>query len=94
MPSLWEACGLVAMEALCAGVPLIASDCMGLREVIQDTPAIRVKKEDAASLANGIKKCISGSKQEFVDFMPMAVERFDVRHTATQIQQMYEQVLR
>src|SRR6185295_2308629 len=30
MPSLWEACGLVAMEALAAGCPLIATTCDGL----------------------------------------------------------------
>ena len=31
MPSLWEACGLLAMETLCAGTPLISSDCIGKR---------------------------------------------------------------
>src|SRR5262245_9179223 len=29
MPSLWEACGLLAMEAMVAGVPLAGTDCVG-----------------------------------------------------------------
>lgn len=42
MPSRWVAFGLLAVEALCAGTPLIASDCIGLREVVEDTPAVVV----------------------------------------------------
>lgn len=31
MPSLWEACGLLAMETVVAGVPLIGTNCVGLK---------------------------------------------------------------
>src|SRR5690606_11965440 len=46
MPSRWEACGLLGMEVLTAGRPLIASRCIGLREVIQDTPALSFEVDD------------------------------------------------
>ena len=39
MPSLWEACPLLPMEVLVAGVPVIGTDCVGMREVLLDTPA-------------------------------------------------------
>ena len=51
MPSLWEACGLLAMEGLCSGVPVLGTDCIGLREVLQGTPAVMVPAADANALA-------------------------------------------
>src|SRR5690606_9743044 len=53
MTSLWEACGLVAMEVLAAGVPLVASRCVGLREVCKGSPAILVEPANAESLMAG-----------------------------------------
>jgi glycosyltransferase involved in cell wall biosynthesis len=38
MPSHWEAYPLQAPEVLCLGIPLLASDCVGLREVTEGTP--------------------------------------------------------
>ena len=34
VPSLWEASPLLPMEAMCAGVPVLGTDCIGLREVL------------------------------------------------------------
>jgi glycosyltransferase involved in cell wall biosynthesis len=39
MPSLWEACPLLPMEAMAAGVPVLGSECVGLREVLRGTPS-------------------------------------------------------
>lgn len=94
MPSKSEACGLLAMEALSAGVPLVGSDCIGLREVLKDTPAVVVKTGDSDSLAAGIVKCLEKGRPPFEDYVPIAVERFNVINTANKIQTIYEQVLR
>ena len=40
MPSLWETCGLLTMEVLVCGTPLNSNDCIRLREVLQETPAV------------------------------------------------------
>jgi glycosyltransferase involved in cell wall biosynthesis len=93
MPSRWEACGLVAMEALSAGVPFVGSNCIGLREVLDGTPAIVVQAGSSDSLAQGIVDGLNRDRQSFVDYAPKAVERFDVAKTAQQINQMYERVL-
>ena len=42
MPSLWEACGILAMEAMAVGVPVIGSNCPGLREVLSLSEADRL----------------------------------------------------
>src|SRR6185437_15543213 len=42
MPSLWEASGILAMEAMVAGIPVIGSDCVGLRETLAESPSVQV----------------------------------------------------
>lgn len=93
MPSLWEACPLQPMEALCAGVPFVGTDCTGLREVLENTPAVVTKAGDSHSLARGILECLELGREPFEDFVPEAVERFDVAKTAQGIYEMYERVL-
>ncbi len=94
MPSLWEACPLQPMEALCAGVPFVGSDCIGLREVLEDTPAVVVKAGSTESLAKGIVECWEKGRKPFEDFSLEAVERFDVSKTAQKIKEMYERACR
>ena len=38
IPSRWEGFGLAAVEAMNAGLPVIASDVAGLREIVGRTP--------------------------------------------------------
>lgn len=53
VPSRWEGFGLVAVEAMAAGVPVIASDVPGLREVLGEA-AVRVPAGDARALQEAI----------------------------------------
>lgn len=94
MPSIWEASGLLAMEAMCSGTPLIASDCIGLRETVAGTPATVFPSGDAAALAEAIQLVRdSDMKPLFVDFAPQACERYDVRKTAQAVQMLFEGVV-
>lgn len=55
MPSKWEGFGLAAVEALSAGLPVVASDVAGLREVLGGASAARlVPAEDPGALAAAI----------------------------------------
>src|SRR5262249_54105418 len=58
VPSLWEASSLISMEAMAAGVPVLGSDCIGLREVLRDTPSRTVAANDAAALAAGLRAAL------------------------------------
>jgi len=49
--SVWEASGLLAMEAMVCGVPLIATDCVGLRETVSRSPARVATSGNPESLA-------------------------------------------
>lgn len=83
MPSLWEAAGLLAMEALAVGTPLLASDCIGLREVVAGTPARVAAAGDAAAWADALRAAIDDPGREAArGFAPEARRRFDAAASA------------
>jgi glycosyltransferase involved in cell wall biosynthesis len=80
MPSLREAGPLVPMEAMVLGCPVIASDCVGLRELTAGTPAIQSVAGDAASLADAIARFLGASaahKARALDYVSTARQTFD-----------------
>ena len=82
VPSLWEASSLVSLEAFSVGCPVIASNCIGLREVVADTPAIVVPAGDSERLAAGMSLFLSQPalyKGKAIDFISEASERFNVK---------------
>ncbi|GAA5218530.1 glycosyltransferase family 4 protein [Corallincola platygyrae] len=91
MPSLWEACGLLAMEALCAGVPLVATNCIGLREVLKDTPAWQTEPRSANQIADAIKELMlqPEKRQVFEDYAQTACDRYDVSNAAESLADSY-----
>ena len=94
MPSLWEAFPLQPMEALCSGTPLIASDCMGLRETVRETPAVVFASGDPAALAEAMQGMMEAPRRKrFEEFMPFARERFDARKTAERLYELFQKVL-
>lgn len=94
MPSLWEACPLLPMEVLICGTPLIASDCIGLREVVADTPAWVVPQGDAVALAKALREVAADDRRaEFAAYMPKAMSRFDVARTRAQLAALYAELL-
>jgi glycosyltransferase involved in cell wall biosynthesis len=83
MPSLWEACPILPMEAMCMGVPVLGSDCVGLREVLHGTPSSCVPPNDPIALAHAIRDAVTNPRKEAaVAYAAQARERFDVRKTA------------
>jgi len=57
MPSRWEGFGLSAAEAMAAGLPVVATDIKGLREVVvADETGLLIPPENPAALALAIAK--------------------------------------
>jgi glycosyltransferase involved in cell wall biosynthesis len=94
MPSIWEAWGLLACEVLCAGVPLIATNCIGLREAVANTPAVVIPPHDHISLARAMQNVMHnpGLKAEFEDFRTEAAIRFDVRRSAEKLFALFAEI--
>lgn len=92
MPSRWEACGLLAMEVLSAGTPLIATNCIGLRCVLKNTPAYVVEPYSANQVADAIEMEINESSTAiFAAFQSQAVERFGLGRPAQALHDYYLQ---
>jgi glycosyltransferase involved in cell wall biosynthesis len=95
MPSRWEACGLLAMEALSAGAPIIGSDCIGLYEVLEGSPAKRVPVGDSTALAHAIVEELKDRDQRqeaFRIYQQEAVERFAIDRPARALANLYTQL--
>lgn len=94
MPSLWEACPLQPMEALVCGTPLIATNCIGLREVIRDTPTTVIETRNGEAIADAIRAhMIEANVGLFRDYRSVAVLRFDARDRAEELKRVYEELL-
>jgi glycosyltransferase involved in cell wall biosynthesis len=93
IPSLWEACPLLPMEAMAAGVPVLGSDCIGLREVLRDTPSRMAAAGDAKAWSIALKRAIAAP---WIDaaraFSEEAQRRFDVSPAAEQLARVFEEI--
>jgi glycosyltransferase involved in cell wall biosynthesis len=83
VPSLWEASSLVSMEAMALGVPVLGSDCPGLREVLRGTPSRTVRAGDVGALAAGLRESLAALwTAEARAFAAEARRRFDNARSA------------
>jgi glycosyltransferase involved in cell wall biosynthesis len=96
MPSRREACPLVAMEALVLACPLIATNCVGLREVTAGTPAFAAESGDPVSVAGAMRRVLAdrtGAAAAAAAFAPQARARFDAAQTAAAMATLFRQVM-
>jgi glycosyltransferase involved in cell wall biosynthesis len=90
MPSLWEALPLLPMEAMAAGVPVLGSDCIGLREVLRGTPSRMVPVGDVEALARGLREALIAPWDVAARaFAPIACERFDNARSAHRLVELF-----
>ncbi len=83
VPSLWEASPLLPMEAMAAGVPVLGSNCIGLREVLAGTPARQFRAGDVGDLVRALRDVLIDPGTEAARaFAPWARARFDCRPAA------------
>jgi glycosyltransferase involved in cell wall biosynthesis len=97
MPSLWEAMPLLAMEAFVAGVPLIASTCIGLREACAGSPALMCAPADSRSILEAVNCLVSdrtGNEKAAKEYRSEAMRRFDRKGTAAALRQLYDRTAR
>lgn len=94
MPSLWEAYPILSSEALVAGIPLIASDCFGLREAVAGTPAIGVRAGDAKELADAMLRVLKDPaiRESFESYKNKAAEIFHVKNSAAKLIALFRSI--
>ncbi|HQZ37453.1 MAG TPA: glycosyltransferase family 4 protein [Vicinamibacterales bacterium] len=96
MPSLREACPLVAMEAMVLGCPLIASDCLGLRELTAGSPSLQSVAGDSASLAEAMERFLLSRpavRELATSYVEAARLAFDSSRAAESLTALFASVL-
>jgi len=78
------------------GVPVIASDCIGLREVLDGAPMVLTSSSEMGSLAHGVLKM--RQERETLrgacgDYRHKARERFDIAASAKTLRMMCDRFL-
>jgi len=60
LPSLWEGFGIVLIEAMAAGKPVVATSTSSIPEIVEDNRSgILVPPENTGAISNALKKLIS-----------------------------------
>lgn len=93
-PSLREGFGLCALEALAAGVPLVAADRAPFTEYLDADCAILVDPEDSDELAGALRRALSyDGRAERVQSGLVRARRFRWSNVAAEHQRLYERLV-
>lgn len=93
LPSLAETFGVVLVEAMSAGVPVVATHCGGPDEIVTPDVGVLVETANSAALADGIEDVLSRLDQ----FSPASLRgeaetRYGQRSIAGKLVTLYRQV--
>jgi len=92
-PSLEEGMGQVIVEAMLAGLPVVASDAGGIPEVVGDL-GILVPRGDARRLAEAIRRVLAGDHPSVSAAHQRAIDHFSVEQMVAGTVAAYEQFFR
>lgn len=97
IPSLWEGFGLTALEAMVAGVPVVATSVGGLPEVVDHgTTGLLVPPADDTGLARGINWMLDHPREagDMAQLAKSAVEeKFTAAVMARKTEDLYRRLL-
>jgi phosphatidylinositol alpha-mannosyltransferase len=95
-----ESFGIVLVEAMAAGVPVVASDIAGYRDVVGDRDhggvGFLVPPEDPPALAGAVRRLLAdpGLAADLRQAGPARAARFDWPVVAAEVEGAYEEALR
>ena len=94
LPSRNENFSVAVLEALASGLPVVATDCGGIRECINDNNGIIVAVDNSGEIANALNTIINNySKYNRTDIANDCRNRFSADAIATQLTDIFEYVV-
>ena len=95
MFSYYENMPCVILEALCSGVPVIASDVGGIREIVSPDNGILIEAGKEVRLFEAMKEMISNYDSYERDLISkQAKDQFSYQTIGKEILQVYDEVLK
>ncbi|MFB5086098.1 glycosyltransferase [Psychrobacillus sp. PGGUH221] len=86
LSSRWEGFGLVAVEAMAAGLPVIVSDVPGLRDVVKDAGGTLFEAGDEQDLSKKILTIADSSSILETNF---CIDKYSILNTASEYLDVY-----
>ena len=95
LPSLKEAFGLVILEAMQAGLPIIASKVGGIPEILGENYNLLCPAQDSICLSKKLSQVLQKPEtiKSFIDTYPTILEKFSAQSTAKQTALIYQNLL-
>lgn len=97
-PAWREGFGLAIVEAMAAGVPVVASDAGGPGEIIEHGESgLLIRPGDVAGLEDGLRSLLkdpNARRRMTEQARQRAQERYDLERVVTQVEEVYERATR
>jgi len=91
-PSRYETFGIVAVESLCSGRPVVATMCGGPNDIVREQDGILVPVDDAQALASAMKMAAS-MKWDPEEMRKGVVERYSKQNIRSILLGIYDSLL-
>jgi teichuronic acid biosynthesis glycosyltransferase TuaC len=94
LPSYYDSFGIVLIEAMACGKPVVATRCGGPNNIVEPGTGVLVEVGDSGALAQGIQQVINQYDQYSPEVIRGLVEeRYDYRQVARGIKAVYDSLV-
>src|SRR5260370_25664697 len=95
LPSRRESSGMVLVEGIAGGTPVVATRCGGAEDIVNDKVGVLVPLEDPAALATGIADVIDHrDRYDREELHAYAVEKFSWERIAAKVMGLYAEAVK
>jgi glycosyltransferase involved in cell wall biosynthesis len=94
LPSRAESFGMVLVEALACGIPVVSTRCGGPEDIVTEEVGVLVPPEDPEGLASGIAQVMDRRNDyDAAKLRAYALERFGLESVGKRLASLYSEVL-
>jgi len=95
LPSVWDNLPCVLIEAMASGLPIVATDVGGVREILDRSGGILIPSENVEALINAIEYMLDNhNRYSSMDIAKYARERFSYEAIGKMLDKIYRQQVR